>query len=138
MQAPHKRHNDGRKTIASRHVRCELPNRARDLKRTPYKQHLPGMREAEPLNEAMACGRPVIATNKTGGAIDLVENGVNGLILDLKNNASLEELIQSSLNNKQLLVEMGRQSQLIIQSFTFNHIATAVEDCMLHKIQKLV
>ena len=90
------------------------------------------------LNEAMACGRPVIATNKTGGAIDLVENGVNGLILDLKNNASLEELIQSSLNNKQLLVEMGRQSQLIIQSFTFNHIATAVEDCMIHKIQKLV
>jgi putative DNA primase/helicase len=27
---------------------------ARDLKRTPFKQHLPGMREAEPLNEALA------------------------------------------------------------------------------------
>lgn len=27
---------------------------ARELKRTPYKQHLPGMREAEPLNEALA------------------------------------------------------------------------------------
>lgn len=27
---------------------------ARDLKRTPYKQHLPGMREAEPLNEALS------------------------------------------------------------------------------------
>ena len=27
---------------------------ARDLKRTPYKQHLPGMREAEPLNDALA------------------------------------------------------------------------------------
>jgi len=27
---------------------------ARDLKRTPYKQHLPDMREAEPLNEALA------------------------------------------------------------------------------------
>ena len=26
---------------------------ARDLKRAPYKQHLPGMREAEPLNEAL-------------------------------------------------------------------------------------
>ena len=26
---------------------------ARDLKRTPYKQHLPGMREAEPLNDAL-------------------------------------------------------------------------------------
>ena len=27
---------------------------ARDLKRTPYKQHLPGMREADPLNDALA------------------------------------------------------------------------------------
>ena len=27
---------------------------ARDLKRAPYKQHLPSMREAEPLNEALA------------------------------------------------------------------------------------
>lgn len=27
---------------------------ARDLKRTPYKQHLAGMREAEPLNEALS------------------------------------------------------------------------------------
>ena len=27
---------------------------ARDLKRTPYKQHLASMREAEPLNEALA------------------------------------------------------------------------------------
>ena len=27
---------------------------ARDLKRAPYKQHLPAMREAEPLNEALA------------------------------------------------------------------------------------
>ena len=27
---------------------------ARDLKRTPYKQHLPAMREAEPLNDAIS------------------------------------------------------------------------------------
>ena len=86
------------------------------------------------LNEAMASGRAVIASNKTGGAIDLIEDGVNGLILDLKNNAPLKELIQSCLNDKQKLLEMGRQSQLKIQSFTFNHIATAVEDCMLRKI----
>lgn len=36
-------------------VRHKLPQvNARDLKRTPFKQHLPGMREAEPLNEALA------------------------------------------------------------------------------------
>ena len=86
------------------------------------------------LNEAMASGRAVIASNKTGGAIDLIEDGVNGLILDLKNNAPLKELIQSSLNDKQLLVEMGRQSRLKIQAFTFDHIATTIEDYMIQKI----
>ena len=86
------------------------------------------------INEAMASGRAVIASNKTGGAIDLIEDEVNGLILDLTNKAPLEELIQSSFNDKEKLLEMGRQSQLRIQSFTFSHIATAVEDCMQRKI----
>ena len=86
------------------------------------------------LNEAMASGKAVIASNKTGGAIDLIEDGVNGMVLDLKNNTSLNELIHSSLNDKQLLVDMGRQSLLKIQAFTFVHIANVIENFMMHKI----
>ena len=86
------------------------------------------------LNEAMASGRAVIASNKCGGAIDLIEDGVNGLIMDLKNNTALTELIDSALNNRQLVVEMGRQSLLKIQAFTFDDFANAIEDFMIHKI----
>lgn len=86
------------------------------------------------INEAMASGKAVAASDKAGGTMDLIDDGINGLILDLKNNARLEELIQSSLNDKQKLLDMGRQSQLKIQCFTFSHIATAIEDCILHKI----
>lgn len=86
------------------------------------------------LNEAMASGRAVIASNKCGGAIDLIEDDVNGIILDLKNNTALTELIDSALNNRQLVVEMGRQSLLKIQAFTFGDIANAIEDFMIHKI----
>jgi glycosyltransferase involved in cell wall biosynthesis len=86
------------------------------------------------INEAMASGKAVAASDKAGGAVDLIDAGINGLILDLKNNAHLEELIQSSLKDKQKLLEMGWQSQLKIQHFTFNHVATAIEDCILHKI----
>lgn len=86
------------------------------------------------INEAMASGIAVIASNKAGGAIDLIEDGVNGIVLDLKNYVHLEELIQASLGDKKKIVEMGRQSQLRIQHFTFNHIATAVENCMMQKI----
>jgi len=42
-------------TLARLILRHELKRvNARELKRTPYKQHLPGMREADPLNEALA------------------------------------------------------------------------------------
>lgn len=86
------------------------------------------------INEAMASGKAVAASDKAGGTMDLIDDGINGLILDLKNNARLEELIQFSLNDKQKLLDMGRKSQLKIQCFTFSHIATAIEDCILHKI----
>ena len=86
------------------------------------------------LNEAMASGRAVIASDKTGGAIDLIEDGVNGLVLNLKSNTRFLELVHSALNDRQLVIEMGRQSQLKIQAFTFGHIANAIEDFMMHKI----
>ena len=86
------------------------------------------------MNEAMASGRAVIASNKCGGAIDLIEDKVNGIILDLKNNTALTELIDSALNNRQLVVEMGRQSLLKIQAFTFGSFTNAIEDFMIHKI----
>lgn len=42
-------------TLARLIIRQKLKRvNARDLKRTPYKQHLPSMREAEPLNDALA------------------------------------------------------------------------------------
>ncbi len=86
------------------------------------------------LNEAMASGRAVIASDKTGGAIDLIEDGVNGLVLDLKSITPFIELVHSALNDRQLLADMGRRSLLKIQAFTFDHIANAIEDFMMHKI----
>jgi len=82
------------------------------------------------LNEAMASGKAVAASDKTGGAADLIEEGINGLIIELKNISPLQNLLQKALNDKEVLKEMGRQSLLKIRAFTFNHIATAVEDLM--------
>ncbi len=79
------------------------------------------------LNEAMACGKAVVATTKTGGAADLIRNDINGLIIDLENRNSLDLLIATSLKDKRTLEEMGRQSRIAIRSFTFTHIVTAIE-----------
>ena len=86
------------------------------------------------LNEAMASGKAVIVSNKTGGAINLVDEGINGLIIDLKNNDKIQQLIQQSLIDKEIVLEMGRQSRLKIQSFTFSHIVNTIEDIMTDTI----
>ena len=87
------------------------------------------------VNEAMAVEKAVVASNKVGGAIDLIEDGVNGLILDLQNIAPLQKLIKAALKDKALLAAMGRQSKVKISAFTFNHIASAIEDCVINKIK---
>ena len=87
------------------------------------------------LNEAMASGKAVVASNKTGGAADLIDNGINGLITDLKNNEEVQCLLRKALTDKTVLKEMGRQSSLKIQSFTFGHIIAAIEDVMQRQIK---
>jgi glycosyltransferase involved in cell wall biosynthesis len=87
------------------------------------------------INEAMAAGKAVVATDKVGAAVDLIEAGVNGLVVDLRDTAPLQMLVKTALKDKEVLAEMGRQSELKIKSFTFRHIAEAIEDCVLNRIK---
>ena len=45
------------------------------------------------LNEALACKRKIIASNKVGGAIDLIKEGINGSIFKSNNKDSLKSAI---------------------------------------------
>lgn len=78
------------------------------------------------VNEAMACKRPVLVSDKVGCAVDLVKEGVNGLIFK---HDSLEDLKQKLMifNNKQTCVKMGEESFRIIQDYSFERICEVVE-----------
>lgn len=83
------------------------------------------------VNEAMACGKPVIVSNKVGCAMNLVSHGYNGynFIFDQK-----EELIQIFVNLKQLeLKVLGKNALIDIQNYNFDTIVTAIET-ELHKL----
>ena len=49
------------------------------------------------LNEAMACGRAVIASSKVGGARDLIQPGENGWIFESGNQNALEAILRRAL-----------------------------------------
>jgi glycosyltransferase involved in cell wall biosynthesis len=81
------------------------------------------------LNEAMACGRIVVASNKCGGAVDLIENGVNGYIINPDVN-SLLTTITLLLSDKTRFPLLKKSSLEKIRKFSFERIASAIEVCL--------
>jgi glycosyltransferase involved in cell wall biosynthesis len=82
------------------------------------------------VNEAMACGRAVLVSNKCGCSINLVNNGVNGYIFQGNHLQSLIENLQLLLAKKCQLVQMGKESRLMIKHWNFDAIVDGVEECL--------
>ena len=64
--------------------------------------------------ESFALGKPVIGA-KIGGIPELIDNGRNGLLFEPMNVDDLTEKIDYLVNNKELLVEMGRNARKKIE-----------------------
>lgn len=45
------------------------------------------------VNEAMACGTPVLVSNKVGAGYDLIEDGSSGFVFDPKSTGALKDLL---------------------------------------------
>lgn len=77
--------------------------------------------------EAMAAGRPVIATQVEGIA-ELVQDGVTGLIVQPEQPGELARAIQRLLADPHFVVSAGTESQaLVLKSFTTQQSVTAYE-----------
>ena len=48
--------------------------------------------------EALSCGLPVISSNKVNSALEFIENGKNGYVVDLDNNQEIENAIDEITN----------------------------------------
>jgi len=86
---------------------------------------LPSMVEACPfaLLEAMAVGVPAICT-RTGGTPEIVENGVNGLMVPPANDGALADAILKILNNHKLAEQLRKNgSSTVSKKFTWERTA---------------
>lgn len=73
------------------------------------------------INEAMACGLPVIASEACGAAYDLVLDGVTGWRVERDDPASLAEHLVELLSDAALQQQMGMTARAMAASFTPEH-----------------
>ncbi len=77
------------------------------------------------VNEAMACGRPVIASDKVGCTRDLIQHGVNGYQFEANNLTQLKQAIASALASD--IQQMGQAALQSILPWNFENICLAIE-----------
>lgn len=89
------------------------------------------------INEAMTYGLPVVTTDKCVAGNALIENGVNGYIVNVEDYDTLSEKIKILLNNKELRYQFGRINSGKMRTWTFENMGKVMyrhlEDIMGEK-----
>jgi glycosyltransferase involved in cell wall biosynthesis len=70
------------------------------------------------VNEAMACGLPVIVTSVAGCAADLVDDGRNGYVVPVADSDKLSRAIDAILRNPELKRQMSALSKERIRQYS--------------------
>ncbi|MEP6611538.1 MAG: glycosyltransferase family 4 protein [Mucilaginibacter sp.] len=85
------------------------------------------------INEAMACGTAILASDRVGCAADLVKIGENGAVFKSGDENNLARNLEHLTKDKEQLVRLGQQSELIIKDWSFEQIALAIENKLLNE-----
>lgn len=79
------------------------------------------------VNEAMACGKPVLISQNCGCAADLVEEGYNGWSFENGNVEQLRKKFIWYITNRSQISDMGKHSIEMIGAFNLDKVAEAIE-----------
>lgn len=88
------------------------------------------------LAEAMALGKPIVASN-VGGIPDLVTHGKNGFLVPVRNSEKLAKYIQILIKNKEQREKMGQVGKEMVKNFSkekmVEKIANLYEELLTQK-----
>jgi 1,2-diacylglycerol 3-alpha-glucosyltransferase len=70
------------------------------------------------VNEAMACGLPIIVSSVAGCSADLVEDGWNGYVVPPRDAEKLSVAINSLVRQPELKLRMGAHSSERIRNYS--------------------
>jgi glycosyltransferase involved in cell wall biosynthesis len=88
------------------------------------------------VNEAMACGLPVIVSQRCGCAMDLVQEGVNGFRFDPRDTGQLEALLTKVSGAGFPHGEFAEASRRIIADFGPERFARGMKAATSHALRK--
>jgi glycosyltransferase involved in cell wall biosynthesis len=77
-------------------------------------------------NEAMASGCVIMLSDKVGGAIDLIEEGKNGIVFRAGDEGKCSAFIHYLLTNRDALMAMKRHSREKVRQFSYDGILDAI------------
>ncbi len=89
------------------------------------------------VNEAMACGLPIIVTNVAGCASDLVENGWNGYVVPRRSPKELSAALDLLIQNRELTQKMRARSLERIQNYSPEACANGLASAALAEASEL-
>jgi glycosyltransferase involved in cell wall biosynthesis len=82
------------------------------------------------ISEAMASGRPVMASEKVGCAADLVLENKTGITFGADDTDKCVRFLESLCADRSLLTEMGTCSRALIRFFSFSQIVESVAQAL--------
>lgn len=77
------------------------------------------------INEAMASGLPVISTDRCIAAMELIEQGENGILVESENLAQMKEALLRLVTAPELRESMSAKAICTIQQYTIEEMAAA-------------
>lgn len=99
---------------------------------------LPSRWEGMPnaLLEAMGCGVPCIAT-RVSGSEDIVQDGVNGLLVAAGEPAQLAEALYHLLTDTSLALKLGTAGRAtVVRNYQLSYVAQQFEDLYFHMLRQ--
>lgn len=79
------------------------------------------------INEAMAAGIAIVASDKVGCSKDLVNDGLNGYVFPAGNVKALRTALEKITQDKNKVLKMGANSANLINEWSYEKIARAIE-----------
>jgi glycosyltransferase involved in cell wall biosynthesis len=88
------------------------------------------------VGEAMACGLPVILSDRIGAGTDLLDEGVNGYGFPAGDVKALATALTRIVENSTRRVEMGAASNAIMDGWTYDTSVRGFERAVMQAVEK--